>query len=245
MADFPIEIIDQSHHKRPIEYRFLPTTIECLKANQPHHIMENFDRKKHWENIYHTRALHEVSWFQPRPETSLGIIEGMKLPASAKIMDVGGGDSLLVDHLLDLGYENITVLDISEAAITRAKKRLGARAHSVQWIVADAATFEPTTQYDLWHDRAAFHFLTQDAEIAHYLNTAHQGLAPNGHLVIGTFSDQGPTKCSGIDIKQYSEADMSAQLEGYFEKINCFTVDHTTPSGGVQNFLFCHFRKRA
>jgi len=207
--------------------------------------MENFDRKKHWENIYHTRALHEVSWFQPRPETSLGIIEGLKLPASAKIIDVGGGDNLLVDHLLDMGYENITVLDISATAIEKAKQRLGPRAHSIQWIVADAATFEPTAQYDLWHDRAAFHFLTQDTEIAHYLNSAHQGLAPNGHLVIGTFSDQGPTKCSGIDIKQYSEASMAEQLSSLFEKINCRTLDHTTPSGGVQNFLFCHFRKRA
>lgn len=207
--------------------------------------MENFDRKKHWENIYQSKALHEVSWFQPRPESSLGIIEGMKLPTSAKIIDVGGGDSLLVDHLLELGYENITVLDISEAAIARAKQRLGARASRVQWIVADAATFEPTKPYDLWHDRAAFHFLTQEAEIAHYLNAAHQGLAPKGHLVLGTFSDQGPKKCSGIEIKQYSEANMSAQMERYFEKIDCFTVDHHTPSGGVQNFLFCHFRKRA
>jgi SAM-dependent methyltransferase len=206
--------------------------------------MENFDRKKHWENIYQSKSTEEVSWFQPRPERSLGIIEGMKLPASAKIIDVGGGDSLLVDHLLDLGYENITVLDISEAAIARAKQRLGARASHVQWIVADAATFEPTTQYDLWHDRAAFHFLTQDAEIAHYLHAAHHGLAPNGHLVIGTFSDQGPKKCSGIDIKQYSETNMTEGLSPLFEKINCRTVDHTTPSGGVQNFLFCHFRKR-
>ena len=206
--------------------------------------MENFDRKKHWENIYQSKATEEVSWFQHRPERSLGIIEGLKLSASAKIIDVGGGDSLLVDHLLDMGYENITVLDISATALEKAKLRLGDRAQSVQWIVADAATFEPTTQYDLWHDRAAFHFLTQDAEIAHYLHAAHQGLAPNGHLVIGTFSDQGPKKCSGIEIKQYSEADMSAQMEGYFEKINCFTVDHHTPSGGVQNFLFCHFRKR-
>lgn len=206
--------------------------------------MENFDRKKHWENIYQTRDLKEVSWFQPRPETSLGIIEGLKLPASANIIDVGGGDSLLVDHLLDMGYENITVLDISATAIEKAKQRLGEKAAQVQWMVADAATFVPTSQYHLWHDRAAFHFLTDEKDIAHYLSAAHQSLAPNGHLLIATFSENGPKKCSGIEIKQYAEADMSALLERYFEKINCFTVDHHTPSGGVQNFIFCHFRKR-
>lgn len=123
--------------------------------------MEPFNRKKHWENIYQTKELNEVSWFQPTPETSLSFFKEFKVPLNAKIIDIGGGDSFLVDHLLELGYTDITVLDISSAAIERAKKRLGDKAQRVEWMVADAATFQPTEQYDFWHDRAAFHFLTK------------------------------------------------------------------------------------
>ncbi|HRP61505.1 MAG TPA: class I SAM-dependent methyltransferase, partial [Vicingus sp.] len=166
--------------------------------------MENFARKKHWENIYETKPLSEVSWFQPTPETSLNFFKEYKIPTTAKIIDIGGGDSLLVDFLLDLGYQNITVLDISEAALNRAKKRLGNKANQVKWIVADVTTFEPAEKYDFWHDRAAFHFLTNEDEVKHYVETVRNSITPNGILVIGTFSEQGPKKCSGIDIKQYS-----------------------------------------
>ena len=164
--------------------------------------MEEFDRKKHWEQIYQTKQLSEVSWYQPTPDTSLKFFEQFNIPKEAKIIDVGGGDSLLVDHLLERGYENITVLDISESALARAKLRLGERASLVKWIIADAATFKPTGQYDFWHDRAAFHFLTQEDEIGDYINTVQQSITPSGILVIGTFSEQGPKKCSGIEIKQ-------------------------------------------
>lgn len=205
--------------------------------------MENFDRKKHWENIYQTKELKDVSWFQPTPETSLDFFKLYQVPSDAKIIDIGGGDSLLVDHLLNLGYHNITVLDISEVALNKAKQRLGNLAVKVTWILADAATFKPTEQYDFWHDRAAFHFLTEDHEISNYLETVQQSIKPTGILVIGTFSEQGPKKCSGIEIKQYSESTMTNKLQLFFEKIKCINVDHKTPFDTVQNFVFCSFRK--
>ena len=200
--------------------------------------MEIFDRKKHWENIYQTKELKDVSWFQPTPETSLDFFNQFKVPTTAKVIDIGGGDSFLVDHLLDLGYQDISILDISAAAIERAKKRLGEKAKNVKWIVADAATFKPTEKYDFWHDRAAFHFLTDEQEISNYLQTAQESINPTGILVIGTFSEQGPKKCSGIEIKQYSETSMTNRLKKYFDKIKCITVDHKTPFDTIQNFVF-------
>lgn len=205
--------------------------------------MENFDRKKHWENIYETKQLNEVSWYEPTPETSLNFIKEFNKPTNAKIIDIGGGDSFLVDHLLDKGFKDITVLDISEAAIERAKKRLGAKAEKVKWIVADASKFHPKEHYDFWHDRAAFHFLTNEDDISNYIETAQKCIKPTGVMVIGTFSEKGPTKCSGIEIKQYSERTMSHRLKGFFEKIKCITLDHKTPFGTIQNFVFCSFKK--
>ena len=205
--------------------------------------MEDFNRKTHWENIYQTKELKDVSWYQPTPETSLDFFRQFNVPTTAKVIDVGGGDSFLVDHLLDLGYQDISVLDISAAAIDRAKQRLGDKAKKVNWIVADVATYKPTQQYDFWHDRAAFHFLTEENEISHYLQAAQESMKAAGILVIGTFSDQGPKKCSGIEIKQYSEATMSDRFQDFFEKIKCVRVDHKTPFDTIQNFVFCSFRK--
>jgi ubiquinone/menaquinone biosynthesis C-methylase UbiE len=205
--------------------------------------MGHFDRKKHWETIYQTKELKDVSWFQPTPETSLSFLKQFNIPTTAKIIDIGGGDSFLVDNLLDLGYQDITILDISAIAIDKAKQRLGDRADKVKWIVADAATFRPTEKYDFWHDRAAFHFLTQEQEIESYLDTVQKSIQPTGVLIIGTFSEQGPKKCSGIEIKQYSETTMTERLTKFFEKIRCITVDHKTPSDKIQNFIFCSFRK--
>ena len=205
--------------------------------------MEEFDRKKHWEQIYQTKKPDEVSWYQPMPTTSLSFFEQYNTPKEAKIIDIGGGDSLLVDNLLDRGYKDITVLDISEVSLERAKSRLGERSELVKWIVADAATFKPTERYDFWHDRAAFHFLTKEDEIQNYINTVQQGINPAGILVLGTFSEQGPKKCSGIEIKQYSETSMTDRLQGFFEKIKCITVEHKTPFDTIQQFIFCSFRK--
>lgn len=206
--------------------------------------MQSFNRQKHWENIYKNKEIDEVSWYQPIPETSIEFIENSHLPKTAKIIDVGGGDSFLVDHLLERGYTDITVLDISEAAINRAKKRLGEKAGVVKWIHADAASFKPEEYYDIWHDRAAFHFLTDDDEISRYIEIAQQYIKPSGTLVVGTFSEQGPTKCSGIEIKQYSEHSMTQRFGKYFQKVKCLIVDHKTPSDTVQNFVFCAFRRR-
>jgi len=162
----------------------------------------------------------------------------------AGIIDVGGGDSFFVDHLLDLGYTDITVVDISSNAIERAKKRLGKKANLVKWIVADAAEFNPPEQYDFWHDRAAFHFLTAQNEILHYVNAANNAIKPNGILVIGTFSEQGPLKCSGIEIKQYSENSMTNLFAPYFNKNDGKIIDHETPFNTTQNFVFCSFTKK-
>ncbi len=156
--------------------------------------MNNLNRKKHWENIYNTKAINDVSWYQPKPETSLQFIKELNLPKSSNIIDIGGGDSFLVDNLLDLGYTNITVLDISKKAIERAKQRLQKQNENVKWIVADASNFNPTENYDLWHDRAAFHFLTKETEINNYVNSTQNSITQNGYLIIGTFSMEGAPK---------------------------------------------------
>lgn len=205
--------------------------------------MTNFNRKNHWENIYNTKSLEEVSWYQPTPETSMEFIQSLNLKKDAAVIDIGGGDSFLVDYLLGEGYTNITVLDISEKAIEHAKKRLGKNAEKVKWMVTDVTQFNPTKKYNIWHDRAAFHFLTDDHDISAYLEIAGKAVKQNGCLFIGTFSENGPKKCSGIEIKQYSEELITKTFTSKFQKINCFTVDHETPFDTVQNFVFCSFRK--
>ena len=154
-----------------------------------------------------------------------------------------GFGSFFVDYLLDIGYQDITVLDISENAIERAKKRLGDKGNKVKWIIADAAEFIPSEKYDFWHDRATFHFLTDEREIGKYLNTINTSIKPTGYIVIGTFSDQGPEKCSGLEIKQYSEQTITALFKICFKKIKCILIDHKTPTGTNQNFIFCGFRR--
>ena len=203
--------------------------------------MEN-NRKNHWEKVFETKQPHEVSWTQEIPKTSIDLIHSYQLPKTAKIIDIGGGDSKLVDFLLDEGFENITVLDISEKALERAKNRLGKKATKVSWIVMDINDFEPKTTYDVWHDRAAFHFLTTTEEISHYINTANESVT--GFMSIGTFSENGPTQCSGLAIKQYTETELENQLKKGFSKIKCITENHITPFNTEQNFLFCSFRKK-
>lgn len=203
--------------------------------------MEN-NRKNHWEKVFETKQSHEVSWTQEIPKTSIDLIHSYQLPKTAKIIDIGGGDSKLVDFLLEEGYENITVLDISANALERAKTRLGQKAKQVSWIVSDVNDFKPKGNYDVWHDRAAFHFLTTTDAIARYIETASHSVT--GFMSIGTFSENGPNKCSGLDIKQYSESDLENQLTKGFRKIKCVTENHITPFNTEQNFLFCSFKKR-
>ncbi len=202
--------------------------------------MEN-QKKDHWENVYKTKLSNELSWTQETPETSLKIIQGFKVEKTAKIIDIGGGDSKLVDKLLEEGYENITVLDISKNAILRAQNRLGENAKKVTWIESDINDFQPTEVYDVWHDRATFHFLTTEAEIAHYLKIS--SYHTSGFLSIATFSENGPQKCSGLEIKQYSESQMESAFEKNFSKMNCFTEIHKTPFNTEQSLIFCNFKK--
>jgi len=197
--------------------------------------------QQHWENVYKTKKPNEVSWTQPVPQTSLELIRALHLPRTASIIDIGGGESTLVDHLLNEDFENITVLDISSKALDKTKQRLGAKAEKVKWIVNDITEFNPDTTYDLWHDRATFHFLTTPTQINKYIDIASN--AVKGFLTIGTFSENGPTKCSGLPITQYNEEGLSALMQNGFEKIKCITEDHTTPFNTKQNFLFCTFKK--
>lgn len=160
--------------------------------------------KVHWDNIYSTEAEDEVNWFQPYPKTSMEFVELLNLPRAANIIDICGGDSHFVDALLDKGYQNILVLDISANAIERAKKRLGAKASMVHWIVSDVTEFDQPVQFDFWHDRAAFHFLTTEEKIYKYVSIAEDAIKKDGYLILGTFSENGPTRCSGLEIQQYS-----------------------------------------
>ena len=202
----------------------------------------NLDRKKHWETVYETKNPNEVSWTQEIPKTSLAFIKSFGLARSAKIIDIGGGDSTLVDHLLNEGFENITVLDISEKSLEKVKLRLGEKGKDITWIVSEILDFESTETYDIWHDRAAFHFLTTEEEIEKYKSIIEK--AVESYLVIGTFSENGPLKCSGLEISQYSEEKLSSTFEDHFEKIETVLEEHQTPFGTTQNFLFCSFKKK-
>lgn len=203
----------------------------------------NVDTKEHWETIYKTKQPNEVSWTQEVPAASLAFIHQFNVPKAAKIIDIGGGDSNLVDFLLAEGFTNLSVLDISEAAILKAQERLGADASRVNWIVCDILEFKPTEKYDVWHDRAAFHFQTETAKIDTYLNIVKN--AVDGMVLIGTFSTDGPTKCSGLEIQQYDEDGMKAKfIKSDFKNLECKREDHITPSGAIQNFVFCSFMKR-
>lgn len=207
---------------------------------------KNMDHmKEHWEKIYSTKTSQEVSWTQAVPETSLGFIHSFNLRKDAAIIDVGGGESHFVDFLLDEGFTNISVLDISEEALKKTQIRLGERASLVKWIASDIVEFKPLQKFDVWHDRATFHFLTTPEQIEKYIEIAAQSLRDNGFMAIGTFSENGPTKCSGLTIKQYTEQQMEKTLMYYFKKIRCITEDHVTPFHTIQNFLFCSFKRAA
>ena len=202
--------------------------------------MEN--KKSHWENVFATKNPNEVSWTQKYPKTSMEYLENVNLSKTANIIDIGGGDSKFVDALLEKGYQNIWVLDISEFALERAKKRLGDKADLIHWIVSDITEFKPIVKFDFWHDRAVFHFLTDENDIKKYQDLVAK--AVKGNIVIGTFSTNGPLKCSGLEIKQNDETSLTSTFDANFEKIECFTMDHKTPFDTIQNFIFCSFNKK-
>lgn len=198
--------------------------------------------KDHWENVYGTKQPNEVSWTQEKPATSLQLITNCNLPKTAKIIDIGGGDSTLVDCLLELGYSDLTVLDISEKAIEKAKMRLGELANNVKWIVSDITEFKPTERYAIWHDRATFHFLTEEMQIEKYQTTVKNFVSD--YLIMATFSINGPMKCSGLEIKKYSIADLECTFQNGFQIVEGFYEDHKTPFETIQNFVFCRFVKK-
>lgn len=202
------------------------------------------NKKEHWENVFSTKKQKEVSWYQEYPKLSVDFVAALELPLEAKIIDIGGGDSYFIDSLLELGYTNLTLLDISAHAIDKIKKRLGDKATLVSFIVSDVLNFNPIEQYDYWHDRACFHFLTQRDEISKYADITSSAILKGGAMVIGTFSDNGPKKCSGLDIRQYNQESLRLIFEKDFELTGCFMEDHKTPFDTLQNFLFCSFTKR-
>lgn len=204
--------------------------------------MEN--RKLHWENVYTTKGLKDVSWFQEYPKTAIDYLDGLNLPMTANIIDIGGGDSNLAAALMKKGYKNIWVLDISAAALEKAKKRLGEKASQIHWIVCDITAFQTTIKFDFWYDRAVFHFLTDEENINKYITTLQESVAQNGNFLLGTFSENGPLKCSGLEIKQYSEAEMKTAFSNDFLALKCFTESHSTPFNTTQNFQFCGFKKK-
>lgn len=214
-----------------------------MLQNQDAVKMENI-KKEHWEKVFSTKEENEVSWYQTKPETSIQLIQACKLPKDAKIIDVGGGDSYLIDNLIAIGYTNLYLLDISQSAINRIKKRLGANTDKVTFIVSDVLDFKPIEKFDAWHDRASFHFLTDEFDILKYKAIVSDALNTNGNFVLGTFSTDGPLKCSGLDISQYSVEKMLDVFEEEFEMENCFTEEHETPFGTNQNFIFSHFKKK-
>jgi trans-aconitate methyltransferase len=215
--------------------------------------MGDAGRQAHWENVYTTKAENEVSWFQQSPAPSLDLIVQAGATSKSAIIDIGGGASRLVDSLVEQGFEDITVLDLSAAALAAAKSRLksrlesrfGTSAERVSWIVADATTWEPVKAYDIWHDRAAFHFLTDPGDRAAYIARLQRGLKIGGQAIIATFAPDGPEKCSGLPVARYDSESLGRTLGATFKLIHTQRHEHATPWGSRQAFQFSVFRREA
>jgi len=203
----------------------------------------SYDRKKHWEDVYTKKTPTEVSWYQIEPTISLELIKSIGIDHTSKIIDVGGGASVLVDKLLDQGFQNLTVLDISSKSLDFAKERLGELAVQVSWIEADVTEFDPPQKYDLWHDRAVFHFLTDPNDRKKYVRNMEKVLNPRGHAIIAAFAIDGPPKCSGLDVERYSPEKMKNELGDSFELIKSIKEVHVTPWDSEQKFIYCYFKK--
>lgn len=207
--------------------------------------MENETRRAHWENVYTNKGENEVSWFQESPAPSLNLLAQVgAVPASA-IIDIGGGASRLVDHLINNGFLDVTVLDLSGAALDAAKARLESGAAQVHWVVADATVWEPVKSYDVWHDRAAFHFLTDEHDRAAYVARLVRGLKVGGHAIIATFALDGPERCSGLPVMRYDAARLGRTLGHAFQLVHTLRHEHATPWGSQQTFQFSVFRREA
>ena len=205
----------------------------------------DFNRKDHWEHVYSDKEATEVSWFQQCPENSLSLIKATGVEKTARIIDIGGGASTLVDFLLVAGYQNLSVLDIAHGAIEQAKNRLGRSkikwADKIEWIEQDITKFIAEETFDVWHDRAVFHFLMDADDRLSYVKTMSDALEPGSHAIVATFNLDGPEKCSGLDIVQYSPETLSAIFSECFKLVETSTEQHVTPSGGSQSFVYCRF----
>lgn len=203
--------------------------------------MSSVDRQTHWQNVYTTKGEKEVSWFQERPEISLEFIAATRAGPNSAIVDIGGGASRLVDALLDEGYCKLTVLDLSEAALAASRKRLGLRAETVTWVAADVTTWRPSERYDVWHDRAAFHFLTDEQDRRAYVSRLEGALREGGEAIIGTFALNGPERCSGLPVARYDGSGLAAALGPKFRLLASREDKHRTPWGTFQVFQFSRF----
>ena len=202
------------------------------------------NEKDHWEQVYSTKPTEKLGWYEPHLRTSLSWIKGLSLAVDAPIIDVGGGASTLIDDLLDAGYRSITVLDISEKALSSAKARLGKKAELITWLDGDITSVDlPIHCYELWHDRAAFHFLTMHEQQRKYRDNLLKALKPGGHLIIGTFAPEAPPKCSGLPVQRYNPEQLENTLGGEFEIKRHHKELHITPGGVEQMYLYCHFRR--
>lgn len=203
----------------------------------------SYDRKSHWEEVYTKKTPKEVSWYQIEPAITLNLIRSTGIDHASKIIDVGGGASVLVDKLLDQGFQNLTVLDISSKSLNYARERLGELAGQVSWIEADVTEFDPPQQYDLWHDRAVFHFLTDPADRKKYVDIMGKALKDGGHLIMAAFAIDGPTRCSGLDVERYDSRKLKSELGANFKLIKNIDAEHVTPGQAKQKFTYCYFKK--
>lgn len=202
------------------------------------------DRKDHWESVYATKAADAVSWYAPHLKESLRYVTRAAVNKDVAIIDVGGGESTLVDDLLGDGYKDITVLDISSKALEDTKQRLGSSGAAVKWMAADILEVDlPAAAYDIWHDRAVFHFLTTDYQRRRYVAQVLKALKPGGYAIVGTFGPEGPEKCSGLDVSRYSPDELHGTFGEHFELLSSSTEIHTTPSGATQQFVYCYCRR--
>jgi 2-polyprenyl-3-methyl-5-hydroxy-6-metoxy-1,4-benzoquinol methylase len=207
--------------------------------------MSTAERQAHWQNVYQTKAEDEVSWFQSSPTISLDLIRATGVSRDASIVDIGAGASRLIDALVEAGFTALTALDLSESALAVAKARLADRAATVDWFVGDVTTWQPSRTYDVWHDRAAFHFLTDTGDQLTYANCVQQAVRPGGHVIIATFALDGPERCSGLPVVRHDQSSIGRLLGDSFELAESLREDHHTPNGAIQRFQFSRFRRRA
>jgi len=199
--------------------------------------------RQHWEKVYTAKPADAVSWFPPHAVRSLNIIERLPVGSEARLIDVGGGASTLVDDLLDRGYKNLAVLDLSAAALQVAKDRLGDKARKVQWLEGDVTRLKlPKHSVDIWHDRAVFHFLTAEKDRRRYVDRVLNCVRPGGYVLVATFGEDGPEQCSGLPVQRYSAGELHAQFGAPFELLGHEKELHRTPFGTTQQFVYCYCR---